>query len=105
MSPAVIAIVTFMATALLVGVWASSLERRSFRDRQLTNERLNELSTKGERRGKSSLFNDLSQGDEALASGASASTSMSISQASRPRFPALPASRCSPSRFVRSRRW
>ena len=66
MSPAAIAVLTFMAITLLVGVIGVAAERKFFHYRQLTNERLNELSIRGAPGTRSSLFNDLSRGERGI---------------------------------------
>jgi tight adherence protein B len=68
MSPATITLLTFGATALLVGGLVSSVHDVFFRYRLLVKDRLDELSGKGKADVQASLFNDLKQMSAAVAS-------------------------------------
>jgi tight adherence protein B len=68
MSPAAITLLTFGATALLVGGLLSSVHDVFFRYRLLVGDRLDELSGKRRTDAQASLFNDLKQMSAAVAS-------------------------------------
>jgi tight adherence protein B len=68
MSPTAITMLTFGATALLVGGLISSAYDLFFRYRLLVQDRLDELSGRGKSDTAASLFNDLKQMNAAVAS-------------------------------------